>query len=76
MIIGGGATGVEQAAEIKAMYGKQKEVTVIQSTTKLISPKATQKFSDALTSKMERMGINVIFGKWPNTMCFLFLCSL
>lgn len=59
VVIGGGPTGVEFAAEVKT-YFPQKSVTIIQSGKFIATISADDKHRDRLLQKLDKMGIIVI----------------
>jgi NADH dehydrogenase FAD-containing subunit len=60
LIVGGGATGVEMAAEIASDH-KGKTVTLVHSAEALV-PLLTPKASQALRRELEAMGVRVLTG--------------
>ncbi|PIK42333.1 putative apoptosis-inducing factor 2, partial [Apostichopus japonicus] len=58
-IIGGGAVGVEMAAEIATEY-PQKEVTVISSSDKIVTGPFEQGFRDGVTKQLKNLGVHLV----------------
>ncbi len=61
VIIGGGATGVEQAGEV-AHYYPDKQVTIIHSKDHLINDKVNSNFQKRLSSVLKNYNIKVLLG--------------
>lgn len=61
LVIGGGATGTEQACEIATKY-PEKQVTLVAARDYLITDKANASFQAKLLAILERLGIKVIKG--------------
>ncbi|PIK47073.1 hypothetical protein BSL78_16065 [Apostichopus japonicus] len=61
-IIGGGAVGVEMAAEIATEY-PQKEVTVISSSDKIVTGPFKQGFRDGVTKQLKNLGVHLVLGE-------------
>jgi len=73
VIIGGGASGVEQAAEV-AHYYPDKHITIIHAKDHLINDQVNDKFLKWLNSVLENYKIKVILGKLKffffSTLCY------
>ena len=65
MIVGGGATGVEIAAEIKSEYPDQsKEVTIVNSNNNLVAPFSDQSQQALQTQLKDKFGIKLVLSKY------------
>lgn len=73
LILGGGAVGVELAAEI-VDYFPQKNVTIVDASPKLV-PLFKQQVGDYATKWLSNRGVDLVLGKfldsWDNTTCRL-----
>ncbi|PIK41718.1 hypothetical protein BSL78_21438 [Apostichopus japonicus] len=61
-VIGGGAVGVEMAAEIATEY-PQKEVTVVSSSDKIITGPFKKGFRDGVTKQLKNLGVHLVLGE-------------
>ena len=65
VIVGGGATGVEIAAEIKSEYPDQsKEVTIVNSNNNLVAPFSDQSQQALQTQLKDKFGIKLVLSKY------------
>lgn len=62
VFIGGGAAGVEMAAEVKGKYGDTKNVTICHSQEKLIDTTFPEKFHEKLAKSLEKLDVKVVLG--------------
>ncbi|OWZ01119.1 Apoptosis-inducing factor [Phytophthora megakarya] len=63
LVVGGGAVGIEIAAEIKTKFS-DKSVTILDANTKLLSSSNLRdKFYDKLNTSLAELGVNVILGE-------------
>ena len=62
-IVGGGAVGVELAADIKSFY-PEKDVTIVHSREWLLS-RFKPRLHQYVSEKLRDMGINIILGERP-----------
>ncbi|EFA82163.1 hypothetical protein PPL_04583 [Heterostelium album PN500] len=66
LIIGGGAVGVELAAEIATDF-KEKQITLVSRSNYLISPQSTEVFMTKLQDKLKQLNINVLLNTTIDT---------
>ena len=62
LIVGGGAVGVEMAAEIKHYHPKA-SIVLVHRGVQLGAPALSEKFYASLTAKLERLGITVVLNE-------------
>ncbi|RAO67690.1 uncharacterized protein BHQ10_003702 [Talaromyces amestolkiae] len=62
-VVGGGAVGVELAADIKSFY-PEKDVTIVHSRERLLS-RFRPRLHDYVYEKLQDMGINIILNERP-----------
>lgn len=62
LVIGGGATGVEQACEVKSAY-PEKEVTLVHSSEVLVSRSVNDNFQNKARGVLNRLGVKLVLGQ-------------